>query len=1040
MAPPIQPPDETPLRGLDDAYASRRADQLLAQVGGELAAATQPLQDAIAERIDQTAATLQETENRLRGAILDRIRDVSQTLDAAAAKIGQGVSRLDQSVMRTLNRGEDQLIRAGVEYPRDHGERLVMLQSGPEELIRRVAPAFERAGNPLAAPPRPGECPEPIPIDPASPLRPGDLCNYPWPGGLGMVTEWPPGSGIRACAPAVRDEQLGAVVMCMYAPGGGSPPPPVPPPPVGPGDPSWCDQTHPTATPGPCVFTSNGEVLGGTNSAGCFVADCVMPPVGPPPVVPPVVPPTAPPVVPPPGVPPVVPPPPGTPPGACCPAPVTITVLPAPVQVVTTPCPTTPPPPGSPPTAPPPPGSPPTAPPPTPPTTPPPPGSPPTAPPATPPQPPPPVSHLPANQNSVNWEHIDSCTHARELCDKFSGQQPGRSPPPPDAAASSGNWWDVIVTGAKVVTGSGIVAGSALFNSLVGGSGTTSSGAAAVSSLWQVGAAMSSEWLGAYLPAGVTNPTAAAIFSTKLGLASFVEKWTGIPLGWYSMSDRYAMQYCNPQLLPGQADADAMFLRDELTEDQWECLTKANGSLPGWAKGNRNSKATRPNLNELIQLYLRDRIKSTDALKERAKRVGVIEPELVDDWLKLAEQIPGYADLIRMMVRDSFDDSVAQKYRYDTDFTKKFDGKAKEWARAQGIESDVFKYLWRAHWNIPSNTQLYEMLHRLRGDRPEVQIWDATYGGLPEAERPPDAPPRPPVVTIEDVREALQINDVAPDWVEKAIAISYHPITNTDARRMFQNGQLDKRELIGRFQDTGYAEKDAKALVDYEQVLKDRTLATQSGVLSVRELSRFYEEGLLTRDEADKELAFQVPDDELRKRLLDQIETRRRIRITQARQKYLRKRYLLGIDDAEVTRGQLAIAGVPATAITDLLDQWTYDKFNRLKEPRVTLLCKWFTNGYITTQEYMRRLENLGYTQDDAYRIAATCWDAENRKRLKQAAAQAEKRLREIQRLEREKRLDLTKEYKDARAAWAARQKEYEEAMRSLLGEQPTAP
>lgn len=544
---------------------------------------------------------------------------------------------------------------------------------------------------------------------------------------------------------------------------------------------------------------------------------------------------------------------------------------------------------------------------------------------------------------------------------------------------------------------------------------------------------MSAEWLSKFLPAGVHNPNAAALFSVKLGLAGFVTKWLGVPLDWYSMSDRYAMQYCDPQLLPSQADADMMWLRDQLSDDDWLCMTKANGNLPGWAKGVRTAKETLPNLNELVQLYLRKKIKDKPALIERVKTVGVRSPERVDEWLELAKQLPGYADLIRMMVRDSFDDDVSKKYKYDEGFDKKFTGKAKEWSESQGIEEDIFKFLWRAHWQIPSNTQLYEMLHRLRGDRPEVVAWMRLYDPEGTGEVPEGTPPKPPVVTIEDVREALQINDSAPDWVDKLIKISYRPITNTDARRMYQNGQLTDDDLVDKFQDTGYSRKDAVDLQEYEAVLKDRSLATMSGVLSVRELSRYYQLGLLTRDEADKQLAFQVPDKKLRARLLDQIEERRRLEVLRVRVAYLRKRFLFGLDDEEVSRGLLGIAGMPRIAISDTLDLWRYDKLNRLKQPRVAQLCKWFTNGYLSDKQYLKALENLGYSEEDSFNIARICWSEENVRRHQKAAKAAQDRMREIERRARQQRQDLTAEQKRL-------QKEIDEYMEKLRDLQLTNP
>lgn len=1069
---PIQPTDETPISESLLLPYGTRAESLLPSAQSIVASAAGSVDSAIRDELDQNYATIQTAINGVHSELSGEVASAAQLLAGVESNIDRQIVDLDNKLGVQLDKAEDRLIAAGIPYPVGHLTRTAELNSDGAPILIRIKGPVISGGYAT-------EDDFPVTEVASTPLG-GDECRlcYSYPGDpnirtignyctdsvTGEVGQWSgdpdrPGYVIlqpigRPCEPRVgstpgsdynyvgascfdsttgqwgflyQDANNPNYLYCSSTPPGVPPAPPVPP-------------TSPPTAPPP--YSPPGAPLAPPTVPG-------VPPVAPgtpwspPPAAGPAAPPTVPgtPWSPPPtpGVPPAGTPwsPPGSSPGVPDGCPTTTVTCPTPQIVVNVaPCapgvaPAAPAAPGAPPAPPAPGGAPPV---PTVPTAPPTaPGAPPAPPaPPTPPAPPAPpvpdVPHLPANQNSVNWESATICSQIAELCHRF--QLPAARDPGRGSVGSSGSqsWWSQAVDATQLVFGSGAQIGQTLWNAVVGSDGAGSVGTGVFSGLWRFGSAMASDYLTRLAPAGVTNIGAASVFSAKIGVAGFVSKWAGIPLDWYSMSDRYSMQYCDPQLLPSQGENDAMYLTSEVSDDQWLCLTRANGMLPGWAKGVRDSKQVKLNVNEQIQAYYRGIIRDKKALKERLRQVGVTNESYVDEWIELAKQIPGYADLLRMMVRDSADDNVALDYGYDEGFGDKFKGVIKEWSEQQGIDATVFKYIWRAHWTIPSNTQLYEMLHRLRGDRPEVVRWDSLYGNLPPGPLPPGVPKRPPVVTESDVKTALEVNDLAPAWVGRAMAISYHPITNTDARRMYQNGQVTKEQLVGMFQDNGYTEKDSQSLAQYESVLKDRTLATQSGVLSVRELSRFYEEGLLNRRDADRQLAFQVPDDGLRERLLDQIDERRKLKILQRRTAYLRKRYLQGVDDLTTTRAALAIAGMPAETVTDVLDQWTYDKMSRLREPRVAMLCTWYTKGYITGQEYLRRLQNLGYSEEDAYKIAGVCWSDEVKKRMDAARRAAEQRLKEIEKLEKQKKADYSRE----REQLAQQIRDYQEQLRNV--------
>ena len=175
---------------------------------------------------------------------------------------------------------------------------------------------------------------------------------------------------------------------------------------------------------------------------------------------------------------------------------------------------------------------------------------------------------------------------------------------------------------------------------------------------------------------------------------------------------------------------------------------------------------------------------------------------------------PSPTDFIRFATRDVFREDIVEKYGYDSEWDKIEKG-IKEYVEKAGINLDVLKWYWRAHWVLPSPRMAYEMLHR-------------------------------GIITQDDIRELLRISDYAPNWIEKLIAISYSPITRVDLRRLYQIGVIDEERLLKGYKDLGYNEEDAKLMVEWtkiEYTQKDKDLTKT-------EILRNYRIGQCTREEA----------------------------------------------------------------------------------------------------------------------------------------------------------------------------------------------
>jgi hypothetical protein len=138
---------------------------------------------------------------------------------------------------------------------------------------------------------------------------------------------------------------------------------------------------------------------------------------------------------------------------------------------------------------------------------------------------------------------------------------------------------------------------------------------------------------------------------------------------------------------------------------------------------------------------------------------------------------PAPVDFIRFAVRETFKPKVVEEYGYDNDFPSAMI----PYAAKAGMSEEWLKHYWRAHWEIPSPRQGYEMLHRGVIDKDRLE-------GL------------------------LKIGDYAPGWIQPLIDISYNPITRVDLRRLYADGVIDEAQVYKGYLDLGYSEENTQLI------------------------------------------------------------------------------------------------------------------------------------------------------------------------------------------------------------------------------------
>lgn len=479
------------------------------------------------------------------------------------------------------------------------------------------------------------------------------------------------------------------------------------------------------------------------------------------------------------------------------------------------------------------------------------------------------------------------------------------------------------------------------------------------------------------LPNSILNdPALTWSLMSQLAVAQKADSSSGFQTSAIMRPYQYLFDSLYPTIIPDQGMLDQLRLSQTIDVGRWYCLSKAHGTDTDLRDLVIQASEVAPSPIEIQALRLRGVL--GDSEYERLCRLNrLTSPEQRRNYEELAKFVPPPSDLVSWMKRDALDSDVVTKYKYDKDFEAKFygpggkanPGPAAKWALANGMTEDQFRFYWYSHWTIPSNTQLYEMLHRLRPDRKEVRDWAQRRpaGGAGFAQQV--MPPKPPVVTVDDVRTAMETNDIAPEWVERLIATSYHPITRTDAIDAYHAGAFSESELHEAMLDNGYTDDDAKRLTEIQRVKKARRLGNVSGVWSVRKIVRAYQDGALTRVKADALMTPLVVDPVQRAQVLADADSEVDAQVFAEQLKTLRRGYFTGNYDEAFVRKSLQAKGVDPGRIDALFTKWAIERMGRFREPTVKIIQDWMKQGIITADDAYARVLALGYAVPDAERI-----------------------------------------------------------------------
>jgi hypothetical protein len=340
-------------------------------------------------------------------------------------------------------------------------------------------------------------------------------------------------------------------------------------------------------------------------------------------------------------------------------------------------------------------------------------------------------------------------------------------------------------------------------------------------------------------------------------------------------------------------------------------------------------------------------------------------PALADAIASTRFEIPGPADLVRFAVRDVFSPEIVEQFEY----AKETPESIKPWMDKQGYgqsiglqlppnatnaagnpirgEATWFDLFWQSHWDLPSPTQGYEMLHRLYPESP--------YGPSP-------------FVTPEtgfiasDLEKLLKASDYPDYWRKRLIAISYHNLNRSDVLPMFRFGLLQEREVYHALRADGYRDEEANQLLRLANFQKQRELGVDPAKKAKEWICKSYRKGLISRDNAIARLEEIGITRRFADSFLDTCDLEEQFELNQERIRTLKRGVITGVVTREGAENLLNRMNIQTPVITRYLDVWDHLKFSRYKNVTTRQNLNAFEKGLINRDELVSRLQNLGYT------------------------------------------------------------------------------
>lgn len=292
--------------------------------------------------------------------------------------------------------------------------------------------------------------------------------------------------------------------------------------------------------------------------------------------------------------------------------------------------------------------------------------------------------------------------------------------------------------------------------------------------------------------------------------------------------------------------------------------------------------------------------------------------QLSDSYL-----IPPLADLVRMAVREAFTPATIEKFGQYEDLPPEF----VKWVKKLGVSEDWAKAYWAAHWDLPSPSMGFDMLHR-------------------------------GIIDHDTLVMLLKSLDIMPFWRDKLIQLAYNVYTRVDVRRMHKTGILTEAEVYQAYLEQGYSPDHADKLAQYT------IIANQSSEVEFTktELLDGYKRGIFEISELKEGLSGlgiteEIADYYMAKAELEKTQESKKTEIN-----YIKTMFQKGGWEVERTASELGKLGLAAKEMEYYIILWQKEAKTKTTLPTKAELKKWVLSGVIDVDTWYLYMSSLGYS------------------------------------------------------------------------------
>lgn len=543
---------------------------------------------------------------------------------------------------------------------------------------------------------------------------------------------------------------------------------------------------------------------------------------------------------------------------------------------------------------------------------------------------------------------------------------------------------------------------------------------------------------------GSAQESAARVAMFVFGL---LEHFTGEAIGDFKIPIEYLARGLCPTEFPGAEEALAAYLADAITPEVYESWVKINNKCLEPHEAVLETKRSKLRVPELVLLYRRSLL-SRKELTDGIRRLGYTKNDDSSRLLSLSDFVPSPDEAIRFADRQAFGHEQQVIDTAGTGFGDFYLGDARKYLDAAGVAEQQAREMWRSHWAIPNFGSMAEVLHRTSGQpagSPTATTLDDLRTYVKQGAVHPFWQERM-IATVfsplekRDLRQAANVGVI--DTAGVAVALQKTGYAAADAQkiattyermrddalvgsrfiRLWIVGAIPGDVCVDRLLEEGHPQdaidstmgeaahtkRDNQYVRDFAKrrivrgVARQRAdndlwpanltedmLADAAESYHLDPVVVGYDRGLNTLTEATAELTKWglLPAEQAS--ILDPITDRLRVHRRRKCIDAAVKRYVTG----ELTSAQLRVNLLGQVNDNDLVDGElavaVCEQSARGKSASTAELCTWLGNGQILPEEFVQRMQNVGWTHDDALRYLTNCLEKINQRQAAEALKHA---------------------------------------------------